>query len=333
MNKTFIIAEAGVNHNGRLDLALKLVDAAAFAGVDAIKFQTWKTELLLTRGTELAEYQKASQENNSQFDMLKKLELTYFEFSQIKTYCDKKNIMFLSTPDEIESAKFLDDLQDIFKIGSGEITNLPLLTFIGGLKKQIIISTGMSNLEEIQDALNILINSGTKKDRITVLHCNTEYPTPFEDVNLNAMVTMQNKLGVKIGYSDHTTGIVVPIGAVSLGASVIEKHFTLDKSMEGPDHKASLEPNELKKMVEEIRIVEKSLGNGIKEPSFSEKKNINIVRKSIVAAKTIHKGDVFTKHNISTKRPATGISPMDWDKLIGTTAHKNYLPDDLIELK
>jgi N,N'-diacetyllegionaminate synthase len=328
----FIIAEAGVNHNGDINLAKKLIDVASEAGVDAVKFQTWKTELLVTKEAVQAEYQTENTGiKESQFDMLKRLELSYDEFRELKKYCDDKNIMFLSTPDEFESANFLYDLQDIFKIGSGELNNLPYLRHIGSMNKKVILSTGMANLGEIEDALNVLTSSGTKRNNITVLHANTEYPTPMEDVNLKAMVSIGSAFEVDYGYSDHTLGIEVPISAVSLGASVIEKHFTLDKTMEGPDHKASLEPNELKSMVKAIRNIEKALGSGVKKPSKSESKNIDIARKYIIASRDIKKGEIFSEENLTVKRVGKkGTSPMRWNEIIGTNAQKNYSEDDLI---
>jgi N,N'-diacetyllegionaminate synthase len=327
----FIIAEAGVNHNGDINLAKKLIDVAVESGVDAVKFQTWKTELLVTKDAKQAEYQtENTQIEESQFDMLKKLELSYADFAALKHYCDESKIMFLSTPDEIPSANFLVNLQDIFKIGSGELTNLPYLRHIGSLGKQIIISSGMCTLKEIEDALNVLVKAGTNKDNITVLHANTQYPTPMEDVNLNAMITIKNKLGVKIGYSDHTLGIEVDIAAVAMGASCIEKHFTLDNSMDGPDHKASLNPDELKRMVIAIRNIELAMGSYAKEPSKSEKPNIEIVRKSIVAKLNIKQGDTLSEENLTIKRPSTGINPMKWDDIIGTVAKKDYSIDELI---
>lgn len=327
---TFIIAEAGVNHNGNIDLAKKMIDIASEYNVDAIKFQTFKTENLVSKNAQKAKYQKhTTDQNESQFDMIKKLELDIKTHKELIEYCKYKNIMFLSTPFDLESIDLLNDLGlEIFKIPSGEITNLPYLERIGKLKKKVILSTGMSTLDEIENALNILRENGTKD--ITVLHCNTEYPTPMEDVNLNAMNTIKEKLGVEVGYSDHTLGIEVPIAAVSMGAKVIEKHFTLDKNMEGPDHKASLEPNELKQMVECIRNIEKAMGDGIKKPSKSEMKNIDIVRKSIVAIKRIKKGEIFTEENIYIKRPGNGISPMKWYKVLGTVATRDYNEDDLI---
>lgn len=327
----FIIAEAGVNHNGDITLAKKLIDVAVEAGVDAVKFQTWKTELLVTKDAKQAEYQTENTKiEESQFDMLKKLELSYEDFRELKDYCDAKNILFLSTPDEVSSANFLVELQDIFKIGSGELTNLPFLRHIGGLGKKVILSTGMGNLREIEDALKVLIVAGTPKEKITILHANTQYPTPMEDVNLNAMLTIRDKLGVKVGYSDHTLGIEVDIAAVAMGATIIEKHFTLDNNMDGPDHKASLNPNELKRMVKAIRNIELALGSFSKEPSPSEKSNIEIVRKSIVASCGIKKGEILSEDNLTVKRPSNGISPMKWDEIVGTIAIKDYNKDELI---
>jgi len=327
----FIIAEAGVNHNGDINLAKKLIDVAVEAGVDAIKFQTWKTELLVTKEATQAQYQTQNTKiEESQYDMLKKLELSYEDFKDLKKYCDSKKIIFLSTADETTSADFLCELQDIFKIGSGEITNLPYLRHIGTLQKKVILSTGMATIGEIEAALDILIEAGTKKEDITVLHANTMYPTPYEDVNLNAMVTIGNTFDIAYGYSDHTLGIEIDIAAVTLGASVIEKHFTLDKTMLGPDHKASLEPDELKTMVNAIRNIEVALGSSIKKPSKSELPNKEVARKSIVAKKDIKKGELFAINNLTTKRPANGISPMLWDNLIGRIASKNYKEDELI---
>ena len=331
MMSVFIIAEAGVNHNGDIELAKKLIDVAVDAGVNAVKFQTWKTELLVTKEAKQAEYQiNNTQIEESQFDMLKKLELSYDNFEELKNYCDSKNIMFLSTPDEIPSANFLANLQDIFKVGSGELTNLPYLKHIGGLGKEIIMSSGMCTLAEIKDALDVLIKAGTKKENITILHANTQYPTPMEDVNLNAMITIKNELGVKVGYSDHTLGIEVDIAAVAMGASCIEKHFTLDNSMDGPDHKASLNPQELNDMVKAIRNIELALGSSAKQPSKSETQNIEIGRKSIVAGCSIKKGEKLSEYNLTVKRPGTGISPMQWDNIVGTIAQKDYEVDELI---
>ena len=331
MKKVFIIAEAGVNHNGSLELARRLVDAAVEAGVDAVKFQTWKTELIVTRAAKQAEYQIDNTGIvESQFDMLKKLELSYDSFRELKAYCDEKCITFMSTPDEVESAKFLSELQDIFKIGSGELTNLPYLRFIGKLGKSLIVSSGMATLGEIEGALDALTQAGTPKEKITVLHATTDYPCPMDEVNLRAMQTIRNAFSVNVGYSDHTEGIEVPIAAVAMGASVIEKHFTLDRNMEGPDHKASLEPDELKAMVRSIRNIEQTFGDAIKRPSKSEVKNIAIVRKSIVAACDIKIGEPFTVNNMTTKRPGSGICPMRWDEVVGSLSQKKYYCDDLI---
>tara|TARA_B110000008_G_C16956826_1_gene558557 strand:- start:310 stop:1305 length:996 start_codon:yes stop_codon:yes gene_type:complete len=328
----FIIAEAGVNHNGSLKLAKELIDVAVDSGADAVKFQTFKTENLVSRNAEKAEYQKKTTDSSeSQFDMIQKLELDITAHKELITYCQDKNIAFLSTPFDHDSINLLNNIGlQIFKIPSGEITNLPYLRHIGSLDKKVILSTGMSTLEEVKKALNILISAGTNKKNITILHANTMYPTPMEDVNLNAMLTIQKEFDVAVGYSDHTLGIEVDIAAVALGATIIEKHFTLDKSMNGPDHNSSLEPIELKSMVLAIRNIEKALGDFVKKPSPSESSNINIARKSIISKKVIKKGDVLTEENITTKRPAGGISPMEWDKVIGTIAKKDYKSDDLI---
>ena len=332
MNKVFIIAEAGVNHNGDMSLAKRLIDVAKEAGADAVKFQTFKAENLVSKSAKKADYQVENTGNNeSQYEMIKKLELSFDDFIELKKYCDEKEIMFLSTPFDDESIEFLNNLGiEIFKIPSGEITNLPYLKKIGKLRKKVILSTGMADLGEIEDALDVLINSGTKKENITVLHANTEYPTPFEDVNLKAMQTISCAFDVDVGYSDHTMGIEVPIAAVAMGAKVIEKHFTLDRNLEGPDHRASLEPDELKAMVSAIRNIEKALGNGLKKPSRSEKKNIEVARKSIVAKRDIKKGEKFSEENLTVKRPGNGISPMRWDEIIGKTAQKDYKEDELI---
>ena len=328
----FINAEAGVNHNGSVDLAKQLIDAASISGADAVKFQTFKAENLVSKNAKKADYQKqTTNASESQFDMIKKLELDISMHKELVAYCQEKDIMFLSTPFDHESVKMLNVLGlEIFKIPSGEITNLPYLRHIGSLGKQVILSTGMSNLQEIEDALNILINAGTLKEDITVLHANTMYPTPMKDVNLNAMLTIQKEFGVAVGYSDHTLGIEVDIAAVAMGASCIEKHFTLDKTMDGPDHKASLEPEELKAMVSAIRNIEKALGSSEKKLSSSESVNIEVVRKSIIANKNIKKGDLLTDKNIAVKRPGGGISPMQWDEVIGTAASKDYNADELI---
>lgn len=328
----FIIAEAGVNHNGSINLAKKLIDVAVNSGADAVKFQTFKAKNLVVKNTHKAEYQKkTTNPSESQFDMIKMLELDMETHKELVRYSEEKGIIFLSTPFDHKSVDLLNDLGiQIFKIASGEITNLPYLRHIGSLGKRVILSTGMSNLSEVGDALSILIKAGTSKDKITVLHANTMYPTPMKDVNLNAMLTIQKEFSVRVGYSDHTLGIEVDIAAVALGASVIEKHFTLNKSMKGPDHKASLEPEELKAMVDAIRNIEQALGSSKKKPSPSESVNINIARKSIVASKSIKKGDKLSSKNITTKRPGIGINPMKWDNIIGTPAKKNYQMDDLI---
>ena len=328
----FIIAEAGVNHDGSIDNAYRLIDVAVEAGADAIKFQTFKAESLVSKNVDKANYQKqTTNESESQFEMIKRLELSVDAHKKLIKYCNDKNILFMSSPFDHDSIDLLDELGlKIFKIPSGEITNLPYLRHIGLLAKQVILSTGMSTLQEVGDALTILIDTGTKKEDITVLHANTMYPTPMEDVNLNAILTIQKEFDVDVGYSDHTLGIEVDIAAAAMGVSVIEKHLTLDNNMDGPDHKASLEPKDFIAMVSAIRNIEKALGNYEKKPSPSESINMDVVRKSIVANQVIKKGDVLSDNNITTKRPGTGISPMEWDKIIGTLAAKNYKIDDLI---
>ena len=328
----FIIAEAGVNHNGSIELAKKLIDVAVKAGVNAVKFQTFKAEKLVSKNAQKAEYQKETTDSSeSQFDMLKELELDLDTHKELISYCNDKNIMFLSTPFDHDSIDMLHDLGlEIFKIPSGEITNLPYLRAIGKLQKKVILSTGMADMGEIEDAIDALVDAGTDKENITVLHANTMYPTPMEDVNLRAMQTIGNTFDIAYGYSDHTLGIEVDIAAVALGASCIEKHFTLDKAMEGPDHKASLEPQELKAMVQAIRNIEKALGSSVKKPSKSEKPNMGIARKSIVANCTIQKGEKFSEDNLAVKRPGNGISPMQWDEIIGTVSQKDYEVDELI---
>ena len=331
MKKVFIIAEAGVNHNGNLDLAKRLVDAAAEAGADAVKFQTWKTELLMTRTARQASYQAENiGKEESQFEMARRLELSHEDFRELKHYCDEKKILFLSTPDEEESATFLSSLQTLFKIGSGELDNIPFLRHIASLAEQIILSTGMGTLAEVETALETLENAGLSRENITLLHVTTDYPTPMEDVNLRAMQTLACAFKTDVGYSDHTMGIEVPIAAVAMGASVIEKHFTLDRSMEGPDHKASLEPHELKAMVRAIRNIEKALGDGIKRPGSRELQNRKVVRKSLVAKTAIAKGEVFTPQNVTVKRVGHGIPASRWDELMGQTAQKEYREDEAI---
>lgn len=334
MNRVLIIAEAGVNHNGSLELAKKLVDAAANAGADAVKFQTFKANNLVSKSAHKADYQKqATAAYETQHAMLARLELDNADHCEIIEYCKSRQILFLSTPFDIESADMLEGLgMPIYKIPSGEITNLPYLRHISRFGKEIILSTGMSDLQEIENALRVIESEGVTRSKITVLHATTEYPCPIREVNLKAMLTIQKAFGIKVGYSDHTSGIEVPIAAVALGAYVVEKHFTLDRTMEGPDHKASLEPGELKAMVSAIRNIEQALGDGIKRPSPSELKNIPIARKSIVAICDIKKGDLFSEKNLGAKRPGHGISPMHWDELIGQPARRDFSVDDLIEL-
>jgi N,N'-diacetyllegionaminate synthase len=333
--KVIIIAEAGVNHNGEIDTAKKLIDAAANARVDFVKFQTFKAKNTVTKNANRANYQNVNTKNDdSQFEMLKKLELSEEMHSELVAYCKAKKVKFLSTGFDLESLEFLHNLGiEVFKIPSGEITNLPYLKKIASFKKPIIMSTGMANMLEVEEAYNVLLKEGLAKDDITIVHCNTEYPTPMMDVNLKAMNSIGDKLNVKIGYSDHTLGIEVPIAAVSLGAKVIEKHFTLDRNLPGPDHSASLEPFELKAMVTAIRNIEIAIsGSGIKEPSPSELKNKSIARKSIIALKDIKQGEFFSENNLTTKRPGYGISPMLWDEVIGMRAIRDFKEDDLIEL-
>lgn len=332
--KTFIIAEAGVNHNGSIEIAKKLVDVAVEADVNAVKFQTFKAENIISKFAKKAEYQrKATGESETQLEMVKRLELDVNAHEELMGYCRGKGMMFLSSPFDLESIDLLNELGvEIFKIPSGEINNMPYLRKIGGLSRKLILSTGMADMREIGNALDILLGAGTPKDSITVLHCNTEYPTPMEDVNLKAMLAIRETFGVNVGYSDHTLGIELPVAAVALGATVIEKHFTLDKNMEGPDHIASLDQAELERMVTAIRNIEKAMGDGIKRPSSSELKNIPVVRKSIVAARDINKGDILTEDNITVKRPGTGISPMEWDSIIGGNAIRDFNEDELIEL-
>lgn len=327
----FIIAEAGVNHNGSLQLAKKMAYEAKEAGVDAVKFQTFKSEKLVSRYADKADYQKKTTDaSENQLAMLKKLELSYDNFKELKEYCDEIGILFLSTPFDLESIDFLDSIgMSLYKIPSGDITNYPYLVKIAGKGKKVILSTGMCYMDEIEAAVKVLNDNGCND--IVILHCNTEYPTPYKDVNLNAMHEIKEKFNVTVGYSDHTEGIEVPIAAVAMGAKVIEKHFTLDRNMEGPDHKASLEPDTLRQMVTSIRNIELALGNGDKEPSESECKNRDIARKSIVAACGIKKGEYFTESNITVKRPGSGISPMRWNEIIGTKAIRDFQEDEIIE--
>tara|TARA_R100000655_G_scaffold9940_2_gene24403 strand:+ start:774 stop:1784 length:1011 start_codon:yes stop_codon:yes gene_type:complete len=334
-NKVLIIAEAGVNHNGSMNSAKELIDVAAQAKVDFIKFQTFKASKTVTKKATRAGYQdKNTQNKDSQYQMLKKLELSEDMHEELILYCKSKGIKFLSTGFDLDSLEFLNNLGiELFKIPSGEITNLPYLRKIASFGKPVVMSTGMANFDEVKDAFKILIDAGLKKDEISIVHCNTEYPTPMEDVNLKAMNYIGNELNVKFGYSDHTLGIEVPIAAVALGATVIEKHFTLDRNLPGPDHRASLEPSELMDMVTSIRNIELAIsGSGVKEPSKSELKNKDIARKSIVASRNIGTGETFTVDNITVKRPGNGINPMLWDEVIGEIAKKNFSEDDFIEL-
>lgn len=335
-NNILIIAEAGVNHNGSIELAKKLIDAAAGAGVDYVKFQTFRTENLVSKSAKKADYQQrnVSDKDTSQYTMLKQLELTPVQHEELISYCREKNIKFFSTAFDLDSIDFLASLHlGLWKIPSGEITNYPYLKKIARYGEPVILSTGMSTPSEIEDAISVLVKYGVPKNQITVLHCNTEYPTPMSDVNLRAMQTLRDTLGVSVGYSDHTQGIEVPIAAVALGAAVIEKHFTLDRTMKGPDHKASLEPSELKAMVSAIRNIELALGETEKIVSDSEKKNRDVARKSIVASKPIQKGELLSEDNLSVKRPGNGLSPMRWEEVTGTYAVRDFKPDDLIVLE
>ena len=335
-NHTLIIAEAGVNHNGSIELAKKLVEKAKEAGVDYITFQTFKASKLVTKAAKQAEYQQKNngKEGDSQYQMLKKLELSPEEHEVLIDYCHQLGIKFFSTAFDFDSIEYLHSLNlGLWKIPSGEVTNYPFLKRIAAYNELTILSTGMCEMEDVRAAVNALYKNGLSKENLILLHCNTEYPTPFEDVNLKAMDALRKEFGVEVGYSDHTKGIEVPIAAVALGATVIEKHFTLDRNMEGPDHKASLEPDELKTMVSTIRNIEKAVGgDGTKHVSESEKKNIAIARKSIVAACDIKAGELFTEQNLTVKRPGSGISPMKWDEIIGKTAKRDFAEDELIEI-
>jgi N,N'-diacetyllegionaminate synthase len=330
--KVFIIAEAGINHNGSVSLAKQLIDVAKKAGADAVKFQTFISENVISKHALKAEYQnKYTSLNESQLEMVKKLELSFNDFRELSEYCKKKDIEFMSTAFDLDSIDFLASLEmRIWKIPSGEITNLPYLNKIAKLKKPVILSTGMSTMDDIKSAVNVLINNGAGE--LTILHCTTEYPTPYENVNLKAMNTIKDEFGVKVGYSDHTSGIEIPIAAVALGAIVIEKHFTIDRNMVGPDHKASLEPSEFKAMVDSIRCLELALGNGIKQPAESERKNMAVARKSIIAKRDIKSGEIFCEENLTVKRPGNGISPMKWFEVIGMVAPRDFEEDELIEL-
>ena len=335
-NHTLIIAEAGVNHNGSIELAKKLVEKAKEAGVDYIKFQTFKASKLVTKAAKQAEYQQKNigKEGDSQYQMLKKLELSPEEHEILIDYCHQLGIKFFSTAFDFDSIDYLHSLNlGLWKIPSGEVTNYPFLKRIAAFNEPTILSTGMCDMENVRAAVGALYKNGLSKENLILLHCNTEYPTPFEDVNLKAMDALRKEFGVEVGYSDHTKGIEVPIAAVALGATVIEKHFTLDRNMEGPDHKASLEPDELKAMVSAIRNIEKAVGgDGTKHVSESEKKNIAIARKSIVAACDIKAGEVFTEQNLTVKRPGSGISPMRWEEILGQKAKRDFKEDELIEL-
>ena len=335
MRHTLIIAEAGVNHNGSIELAKQLVDKAVDAGVDYIKFQTFKTGKLVAKSAQMASYQKKNigTEDNSQFAMLKKLELSPEQHEELITYCKEKGIKFFSTAFDMDSIDYLHSLNlGLWKIPSGEITNYPYIKKIAQYGEPVIVSTGMCEMKDIENAVATLLKWGTKKEDIIILHCNTEYPTPYQDVNLKAMDAIRERFGVEVGYSDHTKGIEVPIAAVALGATVIEKHFTLDRNMEGPDHKASLEPDELKAMVSAIRNIEQAVGDGIKKVTDSEKGNIAVARKSIVAARDIKKGEILSEYNLTVKRPGTGISPMRWEEVVGQTAKRDFIEEELIEL-
>ncbi len=330
-NKVLIIAEAGVNHNGSLELAKKLIDAAKESGANIVKFQTAKLESLVSKSAPMAEYQKKNmQMDKSQREMLKDLILPFDSFLELARYCESRKITFLSTPFDIDSIRFLDNLVKVWKVPSGEITNYPYLREIARTGKPVIMSTGMCELQEVREAVRVLKENGSGE--ITLLHCNTEYPTPMQDVNLRAMNTLREEFGLPVGCSDHTQGIEVPIAAVAMGAVVIEKHFTLDRNMDGPDHKASLEPEELREMVQAIRNIEAALGDGVKRPSTSEMKNRDVARKSIVTRTNIRKGEVFTEENLTAKRPGNGISPMRWNEVIGLKADRDYEQDEMIRL-
>lgn len=334
MKHVIIIAEAGVNHNGNFELAKQLVVKAKEAGVDYVKFQTAKPELVISQFAEMADYQKTNTgTQESQLEMCKMIHLTFDDYKPLKAYCEEVGVKFMSTPFDMPSIDLLVEIgMDYMKVPSGEITNLPYLRKIAKLGMPVILSTGMSRIGEVEDALNILIDGGMKREDIILLHCNTEYPTPYEDVNLKAMLTLRDTFGVRVGYSDHTKGIEVPIAAVAMGAEVIEKHFTLDHNLPGPDHVASLEPDELKSMVIAIRNIEKAIGSGLKVVSNSEEKNIKIARKSIIAARDIKAGEVFTEDNLTVKRPGDGVSPMFWDSVIGTKAIRDFVYDEPIEI-
>lgn len=332
-DRTFIIAEAGVNHNGDPDMAVGLIDAAAAAGCDAVKFQTFRANALVSRHARTADYQKASGAGDDQLQMLQKLELPYDQHQKLRDHAAQRGIAFFSTAFDPPSIRFLKDLDiPVWKIPSGEITNYPYLVEIAGTGKPIILSTGMSTMAEVQDAVAVLTSHGVTRDRLCILHCNTEYPTPLKDVNLRAMVTLGKTFGTAFGYSDHTLGDSVAVAATALGASVVEKHFTLDRALPGPDHKASLEPGELKAMVGAVRSIEVALGDETKRPSPSEEKNRIIARKSLVAARAIRAGELFSPENVTAKRPAAGLSPMRWNEVMGRAAPRDFAEEELIEL-
>lgn len=334
MNKVIVIAEAGVNHNGDIEMAKQLIEAAALAGADYVKFQTFKAEKLVSKSAKKADYQinNTGDADSSQLEMLRKLEIKEADYPILIEHCKKNNIKFLSSPFDEESVDFLLNIGiTLFKIPSGEITNYPYLKKIGKLNKEVILSTGMCDMNDIRAAIDLLISAGASKKNISVLHCNTEYPTPMKDVNLSAMLTIQKEFGINIGYSDHTIGIEIPIAAVALGATIIEKHFTINKSLPGPDHKASLEPNELKSMVNAIRNIEVAIGDGVKKPSDSEKKNIDIARKSIHFSRALKKGDVIKEEDVVMKRPGNGISPMEMDKVLGKVLLNDVFEDTMLK--
>lgn len=332
MGRVFIIAEAGVNHNGDMKLAERMVEAAAAAGADAVKFQTFSVDRLMVKNSPKAAYQLNNTNiDESQYAMLKRLELSSGQHEALQKCCREHDIMFLSTPFDLDSIELLEGCSmKVYKVPSGEITNYPYLKKIGSLHKEVILSTGMSDINEVQDAVAVLKDSGSGK--IFLLHCNTQYPTPMKDVNLRAMVTMGEQLGLPVGYSDHTLGIEVPIAAVTMGATVIEKHFTLDRNLEGPDHKASLEPWELLQMVQAIRNVEIAMGDGVKRVTSSERENRVVARKSIVAGRRIAAGEIFTEENLTVKRPGTGITPMRWNQVLGLQAKRGFAKDEIIEV-
>ena len=329
-----IIAEAGVNHNGNYELAKQLVIKAKEAGVDYVKFQTAKPELVISKFAEMADYQKVNTGKiESQLEMCKKIHLKLEDYKPLKAFCEEVGVKFISTPFDLVSIDVLEELDmDFWKVPSGEVTNYPYLVKIAKTHRPVVMSTGMCEVDEVRASVNVLLENGLTRDQISLLHCNTEYPTPFQDVNLAAMIDLANELGLSVGYSDHTVGIEVPIAAVAMGARVIEKHFTLDHNMEGPDHKASLEPDELKKMVDSIRNIEKAIGDGKKHVSDSERKNIAIARKSIIAARNIKKGELLTEDNLTVKRPGNGINPMRWNEVVGKIAIRDFFEDELIEL-